>query len=43
VKKELNYIQLQTKNSGYLTKFADPAEVKKLLKPRCFHYKDGFK
>ena len=43
VKKEINFIKLDVKNSGFLTKFADPAEVKKLLKPRPFHYKDGFK
>ena len=43
IKKELNFIKLGTKNSGFLTKFANPIDVKKLLKPRAFHYKDGFK
>ena len=43
VKKEINFIKLGVKNSGFLSKFSDPGTVKKLLKPRAFHYKDGFK
>ena len=43
MKKELNFIKTGVKNSGILNRSADPEEVMKLLKPRAFHYKDGFK
>jgi len=38
IKKPLCFINLYAKNSGFISKYIDPKEVMKKLKPKVFEY-----